>query len=239
MAKGKNPPHFSGGVECKIHTTRGGTCAKAKGGECNHMENTSEGFYVSPKSPQPSKGRVWEAHHILCISCLNGYSAESNKDDIVKVYRATEWCIHGQHNMIGLGTKRAFRKPVGAGEKDHRSKVLAAARPCHMIHHNVKGGYTDEVLKALQDDIWSKIAKAKKGATEDHPFTEENIANEFEKLQTHFRKELESRADRTGVTGVKGLDDNLARQGSLSNNWWVPFSMAITRIAKKKPIPRM
>jgi len=209
--------HFNGSTSgVKIHTTKGGTCGKGSG--CDYRTNTP---------PLPNAGTSWDAHHILCFQSVNAYGGLDDfiavVDEINDSYKLTDWCLNQAPNMIALPLKKTYREIAAC-----RSLNL----PCHDRDHRCTDGYLAEVTKAFIADIWNpirdQVANAAKNNTH---FTPSDVLGEIQNLEADFRRKLESRGSRPPGTQV-----GFSLQGSLTNYWWLPFSMAKTVVAMQRPL---
>ncbi|QQR45133.1 hypothetical protein JKA73_03045 [Myxococcus xanthus] len=210
-------PHFNGRVsDCKIHTTKVGTCGK--GATCDYRTNT-----VS----LPIGWDPWEAHHVLCFQSVNAYGDLSSYGSVLgeidDCYKLTDWCLNQPPNMFALPRKGVYRDVAAA---------RGLNRPCHDVDHNLaKGGYRDEVTKAFISDIWDPIKDAVDNATSGQQhFTPADVLSAFQDLEKAFLAKLVARGTRSGGT-LAGW----ANRGSTTNFWWLPFSMADDAVAMANP----
>lgn len=209
-------PHFNGSTPgSKIHTMKAGTCGKGSG--CGYRANTT---------PLPNGWEPWEAHHILCFESVNAYGGQPQfqavLSEIDDCYKLTDWCLNQAPNMIALPLKQAYR-------------AVAACRglnlPAHDVDHNCKGGYREEVTKAFITDIWEPIKDAVDNAAANNThFTPADVLAEIQSLENDFRTKLLSRGTRSG-----GTQNAWNNQGSLTNFWWLAFSMAKNAVAIARP----
>jgi hypothetical protein len=213
--------HFDGSeADCKIHTAKVGTCGK--GSRCGYRDNTV---------PLPSGLEPWEAHHILCYQSVNAYGEkkdyESVLDEINKCYKLTDWCLNQPPNMVALPRKPVYR-------------LFSAARslnlPCHDVHHNLDpGGYRYEVTEAFINEIWDPIKDAvENAASNDTHFTPADLLSQFQALEKSFLAKLHARGLRSG-----GTLNAWTNQGSITNGWWIAFSMADDAVAMANPLPTL
>lgn len=218
-------PHFNKNTPgSKIHTTKGGgPCphakAKAPPGEratCNY-KTLSGGFPYRP----------WQAHHVVCVEAVNYYSAMSTyapyATKIDDCYKMTDWCINQKKNLLAMP-----HKPVYQNFPASRNMNI----PCHDWDHTCTDGYFDEVLAALAEKVWSPIKKAVDTAQQNKThFNEYAVLSKLEKLEKEFQQKLRKRGCRS-----KGTANGWANQRSVTNYWWLPFSMAKDSIAKQRKI---
>lgn len=182
--------------KCKIHTAKKGRCPGK--GSCKYRDN------CQPQLPWKN----WEAHHILSVSCINGYGHYQSeiKEYIRRCYRETEWCINQRPNLVGLPKLSIYQRyPASRGLN----------LPCHDWDHNSGQGYCFEVKVDLDSIIWSKLDKGKKT----HSAKGESILKDIEYLETEWRKELHRRGTRRGGT-AKCWDNRKS-----DKDWFQPFSM--------------
>jgi hypothetical protein len=211
--------HFDGTAPgCNIHTTRStGPCSNAGQGHCKYRENCN----ALANDP-------WNAHHIVTVYAVNAYpdlpAYSSCVSEIDDCYRLTSWCINQPPNMIGLPLKSTHAA---------YSAIRALNLPAHNLDHNCTDGYTDEVCDAIGNLIWDEIKKAVDDAKNNNThFTPAQVKSQFEQLVTDFRAEISRRGGtRSGGTAVAW-----GNQGSTTNFWWMPFSMAKDSVAKARAI---
>ncbi len=228
-ASRKIEPHFDGNRPgAKIHTSRGGTCAK---GSCDHQSNCDTSKLKATGVPTSAKHN---SHHVLPISAVSGYLIDKTYSKKVTaihaIYRDTDWCINQSPNLIALALKSTFR---------HYPAVRDIDLPAHNFHHNCEDGYTDEVTDAIADSIWRKIAEASDSGGKKH-FTAKQTKAQLEKLATRFRKLLGKRGQRRAENaandkrGKKGTEAAWKGKGDLAY-WYLALSMASTKVAKEDP----
>jgi hypothetical protein len=154
-------------------------------------------------------------------------------EGIKAILRETQWCINASPNMYAM--------PVWGSTVKHYVKVARinalvahaslappfAGIPQHNVDHNITDGYLDEVktrLKELKQDLLSKK----------HEVALKNIKGQLNGASRSFKSILRGRGRRRGGThsawnkAVKGRD----------TQWYLPFSMASTSIAKPMAFPK-
>jgi hypothetical protein len=219
-------PHFNGNTpNCKIHTTRGGTCSKKP---CGYQENAKKAPSAKAHNHSP-----WEAHHLLPFESINAYGSiddyKSCSLEIDATYRRTEWCLNQPANLIPLPLRATYKHDAASRSLD---------LPCHNMHHNCKLGYRYEVTEMLKSMVWNRI----KDAVDNSPpgsahYSEQSVLAAFQTLEYHFRSELVYKRGKRGPVGstAVGILAGYNAQGSMTNGWWLPFSMARTFIAMSRP----
>jgi hypothetical protein len=227
--------HFTGLGKCKIHTSRSHVkCSNAKKG-CDHQENCDKLAVTWKKSKDWVWGDEWESHHILCISCVNGYMVlkaykDKERTFIDNCYKETEWCINQKPNLIALPMKLVY-------EDYEKSRGLDL--PCHDWDHNNTGGYTDEVATEINIKVWQKL-KEKMGKEEPCDLAKSVVAKELVDLADDFRAKLVDRGQRPvgAKTGTQAAYDEGTANKPKSKRiplWWFPFSMAQDSVAAVRP----
>jgi len=255
MTKAAVDQHFDASdEEAKIHTARHGRCkiggAKAKStakpkknkkksakssatktannsdtassvmpASCNHKKN------CKPHKHANLKAKTFNAHHILPVSSVNGYTIEKSYAGVVeaihKVYSKINWCINQTPNMIGVPTKSGFG----------RKGVTEVNLPAHNLHHGVDDGYTCEVTKKLRHRIWQVVKEVASEGQEVH-FQPDEMENFFSRLQNEFRAELKRRGLRKGGP-KKALELKRTKEDP---EWYLAFSMATDDVARDNSI---
>jgi hypothetical protein len=177
-------PHFDGNTpNCKIHTTRGGSCSKKP---CGYQENAKKAPNAAAHNHSP-----WEAHHILPVESINAYGSikpyKNYTTEIDATYRRTDWCINQAPNLIPL--------PLRATYKYAASRNLDL--PCHRMHHRCGSGYNEEVIELLKSMVWKRI----KDAVDNSPpgsahYSEKAVVTAFQNLENHMRSEIVKRGKR-------------------------------------------
>ncbi|QSQ19024.1 hypothetical protein JY651_27145 [Pyxidicoccus parkwayensis] len=202
----------------KIHTTSTGKCGKAP---CDYRANApgAPGAKAHAFSP-------WEAHHIICLKSIRAFGDQTKYpefqsciSEIEDTYRRTDWCINQNLNLIPLPLKGTY--------KQHNPASHGLDLPCHDMHHNAKLGYQDEVTAALKRHVWARIKDAvDNSAPGQAHYSESAVLTSLQTLETRFRAIINVRGRRMGgPVAVWGM------QGSTSNGWWLPFSMASDAVA--------
>ena len=219
--------------ENKFCTVRGKPC------ECgnNYTDVVKKGLMKDIKYPlkitykkKPRPPRViwlsFQAHHILCVACVNGkvYSNKYIKD----IVGETDWCINKSNNMVAM--------PVLA----HTIFWYVSTRPIfgewlcppfnnicqHDWDHNGDLSYKWEVDNAL-------VQLAYEVEEAEHEGEPVDLAAALDAESSRFRGVLEGRASRQGGTHRAWLDGVSDPKG----NWYEPFSMASTANINKKTFP--
>jgi len=221
MAKNR---HFPGTGEYLIHTSRVGTCNQ---GKCDYKEN-------APKNPPyPKKPR--QSHHVLPVSTLIAYQSmypAEVVETINAVYKGTKWCANKEPNLIWLPMKGTYTKKENeTGTCEKRGPIWDLNLPCHDWDHNCKNGYTDEVISELKRQIWGPIETSMKPNAP--CFGAEDLMKAFQDLENEFRDKLVDRGQRK-VKSKAGTRAAIENEGTA--DWWLPFSMATTRVAKSRPV---
>ena len=158
--------------------------------------------------------RGYEAHHVLCVACVE---KSMFREHIVAIVRETKWCINAATNMIAL--------PLWGQSVQHYMNNDTpppwANLPQHDVDHNIKGGYTHEVSADLIE-LADEIHETK----DDHTIETRDIAAQMNAYSAKWRSTLESR----------GAGTHLAWQtGDTNPAWYLPFSMAARGVARKRP----
>lgn len=218
-------PHFNKHTQgSKIHTIKGGgPCPHAKANpppkgrpSCNYRKLCGS-FPYSP----------WEAHHVLSVEAVNAYGSmpqySSCVTEIDDCYKLTDWCINQKPNLLGMPLKEVYRNFPA-------SRTLNI--PCHDWDHTCKDGYFEEVVDALEVKIWKKIKKAVATANQSGAhFSANAVLQELQDLERDFQTRLSQRGQRKG-----GTASGWANQGSKTNEWWLPFSMAKDSVARRRKV---
>lgn len=196
--------HLKPGDKCKIHTAKSGTCPGE--GSCNYKTNCGSLEY----KPE-------EAHHVLSVSCVNGYVDYNDKvrDYIERCYRETEWCINQKPNLIALP-----KWPTYCWEAGSRSLDL----PCHDWDHYRCMKYCWEVKQDLKTVIWDELNEAE----EPHNAKGKSLQKHFVKLEKKWKKEIRRRGRRN-----KGTEHSWKHKAT-DTHWWWPFSMGSDAYVKTK-----
>lgn len=215
----------------KIHTQSTGKCAK---GACDYRVNALGAAGATPHAFFP-----WEAHHIICLKSIRAFGDQIKYPqfqnciiEIEDTYRRTDWCINQSPNLIPLPLKKTYN-PLSPKKPDLSQPPgnLHLNLPCHNLHHNVKLGYQHEVTEALKRHVWDRIKDAvDNSAPGQAHYSESAVLAALQTLETRFRKMLVARGLRLG-----GPAAVWSMQGSTSNAWWLPFSMASDAVARAKP----
>jgi hypothetical protein len=208
--------HFKGRGANEIHTSKAGTCGKGSG-TCDYKKNTKVA------DGQTKKMRGWEAHHVVCVQIVIRYQElfrgdEDKRNAIDGVYRGTDWCINQSPNMQWMPQKETY---VAHGNDDYTG-AWTLNLPCHDWDHTSKGGYFDELLKAIETRIWSRIKAVKQSGDKKH-FTPEKAKAALKNLASDYKRKLHQRGTRKGGTANAIKNKNA--------QWWFPFSMANAAVA--------
>lgn len=203
-----DPKHMVPNKTNKIHTAKSGKCPNK--GSCNYKTNCDPQLDWKP----------WESHHILSVSCVNGYGDYDKEVRfyIRRCYRETEWCINQNPNLIALPKKVTYIKNSGS-----RGLNL----PSHDLHHIVAKGYCSEVLQDFKNKIWNKLKKAQ----ESHNVEGKSILTALKKLEKSWKQKLKRRGDRN--KGTRNSWNNCKND----KKWIYPFSMASNNFLKSKSWP--
>jgi hypothetical protein len=166
-------------------------------------------------------GVHWQSHHIVCVSSMGSRIAKdaATKLKLEKSLYITDWNINKAPNMIGLPQRCQYRLSYGGAEDGITNwrVVTPKNKPSHNNDHNTTDGYTDEVSKYLQENIWDKF-DASKG---DHKADATWLKGQLEDASKHFEELLIERGKRDPGT-VKAWKDRF----NLQPGWEDPFSMA-------------
>lgn len=185
---------------------------------------------VNAKKGAFSFDKKYEAHHIVCVAPVT--SELTSNSAIEGVIAQTRWCINNAGNMIAMPlwghTVKWYCEITAAGGviKDSATEPLFANIPQHDWDHNIKEGYTWEVLEDCK-----KLAKQVEQAG--HKIKGENLQAALDRLAGKFKGLLDARGGRSGGTHAawrKGQDDP-------ESDWCHPFSMASTSRITRKGFP--
>lgn len=186
---------------------------------------------VKAKTGTFSFEKKYEAHHIVCVAPVT--SELTSKKEIEGVIAQTRWCINNADNMIAMPlwghTVKWYCEITAAGGSisDSSSPPPFANIPQHDWDHNIKEGYTWEVLEACK-----KLAK--KVEEKGHELKGEDLQAALNQLAVKFKNILLNvRGTRVGGTHAawgKGADDP-------ESDWCQPFSMASTVKLTRKGFP--
>ncbi|HEX5753088.1 MAG TPA: AHH domain-containing protein [Archangium sp.] len=215
----------------KIHTEATGTCAK---GPCDYRANAPGAAGATAHAFSP-----WEAHHIICLKSIKAFGDQIKYPqfqscilEIEATYRRTDWCINQGPNLIPLPLKKTYN-PLSPNKPNPQQPPasLNLNLPCHNMHHNAKLGYQDEVTGALKRHVWDRIKDAVDNATQGQAhYSEAAVLAAFQTLEKRFNAIIVSRGRRRG-----GVSVTWGMQGTTSNGWWLPFSMASDVVALARP----
>jgi hypothetical protein len=186
----------------------------------NYQEVCKPSAWFDWEFGQKDGMKPYEAHHILCWSCVSSCMFAKNPK-CRAILRGTKWCVNKKRNMIALPlwghTVKWYKKKAGRPKFEDL--------PNHNRDH---GRYLDDVKTALKALI--KAAKAEK---DDHGKLEDiDIAGELDDKADDFKKILKTRGSTRGGPDKKGkphigthacISLGMAEPDSL---WFMPFSMA-------------
>lgn len=177
----------------------------------------------------------WEAHHAICIGSVNKYftlkSYKDFSDFIDRVYRVTKWCIHQSNNMIALPCKNVYKSIRKYKNKDVSNSVRKLNLPCHKWDHDGTGGYNDEVTREMCAHIWDPLANHKTNNKKQIcKLSDEVVVKQLNSLSEYFICQLRKRGERCGGTKIA-----CTKTAQSTRWWWLPFSMAMTPIARRRP----
>jgi len=185
---------------------------------------------VRQKTKKFTFAKEFEAHHVLCVSCVSeGIIAAEGIDAVV---RGTVWCINRKKNMLamplwGHTVKWYCDITEDGGEVDTTAKSPPFRNiPQHDFDHNCNNGYTHEVLECCK-------GLAKKVEDKGHDASKANLAGTLDGLSDHWVGELKARGRRNGGTHKSWK----AAQDSTGNEWCKPFSMANDAFVSSKSFP--
>ena len=202
-----------------------------------HIDQCSSGYRRQGKC---------QVHHLLCVhSCADAGMPPEHIDSIHEFMVTAEWDINDAHNTIGLPIKPAYHEALGEAKTSRSAECVgdsSALRgkpppgwdglPCHQVDHNPT--HTTEVVNWVKTNVWSKLLLAKKKKKCDRTAADK-IETMLEAGSDHFRKQLEAR----GKRGPKGSSTAaMIESGYASDTWYLPFSMAESGTAMKRPRPR-
>lgn len=160
--------------------------------------------------------RKWQAHHILCHHALaekHRKDFDNNEKYIEKCLRITEWDLNNNDNLIGLPVNKAFKDSAS-------DNMVNFPELCsHQVDHNTNGGYTEECISYLQENVWKTLHKQRIP----HEVNAKSIAEELKMATQHFATQLKIRAERNGGTIVCW---NKRHNPDMEFKWYFPFSMA-------------
>jgi hypothetical protein len=128
--------------------------------------------------------------------------------------------LKGTYSKVKNNYKDGKRAPKGDAD------VWALDLPCHDWDHNCKDGYTTEVLQAFKTDIWDVICKASDAG---YCPDDMDVTADFKSLQNKIKQRLGARGTRQGGT-------RKAIRAEGGRNWWLPFSMAKSAVAKGRAV---
>jgi hypothetical protein len=153
----------------------------------------------------------WQAHHILCEHALGSRTFDDADQEFAEeCLWVTEWDLNASPNMIGMPVRSDFRRANGAMGMNICS---------HANDHNTTGGYTEECKDFLQEKVWNKIKKGKKG----HTTSPTDLAGVLNGASTYFRGQLTARSLREGGTLLAWTQRH---EPGWPARWYRPFSMA-------------
>ncbi|WP_437979826.1 hypothetical protein [Sorangium sp. So ce117] len=172
------------------------------------------------RRPYKDKRHRFEVHHILCEHSIETrfgyYKDDPTRDYIEDCIWITDWDINNANNLIGLPRNRRFR--VDWASTSDTSRWTPLDVPSHQVDHNTSDGYTKEVSKWLQKNLWDTLSAAKK----QHAVDAAKIKRQFVKGEKHFREELEERGTRE--PGKLVAWPNRFKE-EYEKTWYHPFSM--------------
>jgi hypothetical protein len=164
--------------------------------------------------PATNSKKLWQAHHILSITCMAKRKADYPDDKDTKKYiedclYCANWDINAEPNLLGMPLNLHHRRTEGI-----------VPIPSHQVDHNTAGGYTKDVSKWLQKNVWSTL-QAKKQI---HKVDVKKIEDQLKGCSTWFLGLLtvdHPSRDLGTFLSWKHRFDRL-------DSWFEPFSMAIT-----------
>ena len=168
--------------------------------------------------------KIYEAHHIACVSPVSAFVAgDSELKDVV---HQSKWCINKESNMLAMPlfghTVKWYCTIMAASDK---VQIDASAQvppfkdiPQHNFDHNGPGRYTSEV-----EDAVKKLAEKCKKANKEHKLAPGDLAALMDRVSKGFKTMLDKRGHRKGGTHAAW---GLAQQATPDSQWSQPFSMA-------------
>jgi hypothetical protein len=240
MAGKKQKVHFPGVGKCKFHAERQGKCdigsgrrapqdaatnpAATKGGGCTYASNTTE------TRRKEKQHRNMRSHHVVPLTAYKRYKRISAyrgfEGTITTAYRGTSYCANQSPNMKWLPAKTTYRRQ----RVYLKSAVWDLDLPCHDIDHDGKDqGYTFDVIQKFKK-IWDQIKSRRQ---QGKCFSPDEMITELRELEKDCQSYLETLSHDRG-----GTRNAIHRQGDMASFWWLPFSMAMIRVAKTRPIFR-
>lgn len=159
--------------------------------------------------------RRFEAHHILCVSPVNGEITTNTKID--QIVAGTKWCVNDKINMMPM--------PMMAHSVFWYVWLKQTLLPppfCNLPQHDWDhGAYVKEIVERLK--VVAKAAERKKQA---HEAESKDIKQDMDTSAKRFKTLLELRGMRSGGT-----------HAAWSKRVCDPFSMASKGRIKSKPFP--
>lgn len=162
-----------------------------------------------------------EAHHILSVSCVNGYGDldEDQKKVVERCCHETDWNINNANNLIALPLFGHTLKWYVIDENTDPPEWKDL--PQHDWDHNSAKGYCADVKKAVLD-FYGKLELQVEG----HTVTAKSIRDDLIGMENDWRAEIKERGE-----GTHDAWGNMAVQA----NWYEPFSMAAKGNATYRP----
>lgn len=208
---------------CALRTEKCKPCGNEyRNKNCKDPDPTGWGIFVQGRKKRDPK--TFEAHHLLCIASVTQYVAE--KKEIAEIIQQTQWCINAEKNMLAM--------PLwGHTIRWYCLQNLDAPPPFqnipqHDYDHNSKLGYKKADVDTQLQKLADQIQKKKK----DHEVAVEELKTELDNLSVRFRRLLKLRG-----TVRSGGTHNAWTNGENMPDWYLPFSMASTAAADRRPYP--
>jgi hypothetical protein len=194
------------------------------GTEVNYIK-VCEPEWLTFEFHQKDGPKKYEAHHILCFSCIAGEMFLGSKNSNA-VLEGTKWCVNNKENMIAL--------PLwGHTVKWYATPFKGVPEFKDLPNHNRDHPrYLNQVLVQIQQIV--KDVQIKKN---EHDVDVADIATELDDLAKDFRQFLDDCGHRAGIDSdgkvYPGTDECIALgRKEEDSTWYMPFSMA------KVPKPR-
>jgi hypothetical protein len=159
-----------------------------------------------------SSGIYSQVHHILCEHAIKDRVESYPQDATIISYiesclALTEWSINNDDNLIGLPTNAQYILSNG---------TVPINYPAHNIDHTTDDGYSTEVTRWLQHNLWNTL----EAKSEPHEADVQKIKDQLKQGTKHL---LTNRGLRTYGTQMGW---KLRHDKGYEKKWYQPFSMA-------------
>ena len=203
-------------------------CGDCPGGSTNYIDvckSDTAGWgaysYYQLRSGMKGYDKVFEAHHILCVSeVTKAFLADGAK--VEPVVKETKWCINQRVNMIALPLWGHTVKWYCSTGSAVVGPIAGAGAPAfqNLPQHNFDHGRYNEEVMATCERIANRIEKS----SEAHELKAKDLKSTLDTYSKRYDAALKSRGKRRGGTHQSWTVHAPAGDPT----WCYPFSMAST-----------